>query len=250
MRKISLIILALMLVFNSIYVSAEEKTVSVDEIAKALGVLVDYDEKTDSLFVNGIDTTAVKGNGTTLYVNGFKCEYDAKITKKDGTFYLPEDVVRDKFGLSSAADGTLTKVEKEVPMIEISPDKIYAIINCQSGKALTAEENNLFTAEFTKAEGQKFKILDSGTEGFYHIRTVSTDRNLDVYNHWMDPGVKIIVWDVGGGDNQKFSIESTEGGFYITARGRALPIDEYEEGIVQNAIHGGESQKWRIVEIG
>lgn len=251
MKKIGLIILTLVLAFSSFYVSAEEMIlVSVDDIAEVLDVSVDYDEKTDSLFINGIDTTAVKGKGTNLYVNGFKCEYDAGIIKNDGTFYIPEDVVKTELKLTAAGDGTLTKVEREIPIIEISPDKTYAIINCQSGKALTAEGNNLFTAEFTKSEGQKFKILDSGTEGFYHIRTVETDRNLDVYNHWMDPGVKIIVWDIGAGDNQKFSIESAEGGCYITARGRALPIDEYEEGIVQNAVHGGESQKWQIVEIG
>lgn len=249
MKRISLIILALILVLSSIYVSAEEKTVSVDEIAQVLGVTIDYDEKTDSLFVNGIDTAAVKGKGTTLYVNGFKCEYDAGVIKKDGTFYLSEDVVEAEFSLAASSDGALIKMQEDVEAVEISPDKTYAIINCQSGKALTAEGNSLYTAEFTKAEGQKFKILDSGTEGFYHIRTVSTDRNLDVYNHWMDPGVKIIVWDQGKGDNQKFSIEPAEGGCYITARGRALPIDEYEEGIVQNAVHGGDSQKWKIVEI-
>lgn len=183
MKRISLIILALILVLSSIYVSAEEKTVSVDEIAQVLGVTIDYDEKTDSLFVNGIDTAAVKGKGTTLYVNGFKCEYDAGVIKKDGTFYLPEAVVEAEFSLTVSSDGALIKMQEDVEAVEISPDKTYAIINCQSGKALTAEGNSLYTAEFTKAEGQKFKILDSGTEGFYHIRTVSTDRNLDVYNH-------------------------------------------------------------------
>lgn len=250
MKRIGLIVLALILIYNSAGVLAEEVWVaSVDDIAEALGVTVDYDEKTDSLFVNGIDTAAVKGKETTLYVNGFKCEYDAGVIKENGTFYLSDAVVEAEFGLTASSDGSLIKLQKEVPAVEISPDKTYAIINCQSGKALTAEGNSLYTSEFTKAEGQKFKILDSGTEGFYHIRTVETDRNLDVYNHWMDPGVKIIVWDQGTGDNQKFSIESVEGGYYITARGRALPIDEYEEGIVQNAVHGGESQKWQIVEI-
>ncbi len=249
MKKVSLIVLAFVLVFNYVGVVAQEGAeISVETISNTLGLTVDYDEKTDSLFVNGIDTEAVKGNGTTLYINGFKCD-DISITKKDGDFYISEAVAMDKFGLIATDDGSLVKTEKEIPKIEILPEKTYAIINCQSGKALTADGNNLFTAEYTKSEGQRFKILDSGTEGFYHIRTVSTNRNLDVYNHWMDPGVKIIVWDVGNGDNQKFSIEAVEGGFYITAKGRSLPIDEYEVGIVQNAVHGGESQKWQIVEI-
>ena len=249
MKKVSLIVLAFMLVFNCVGVMAwEGAEISIEAVSNALGLTVDYDEKTDSLFVNGIDTEAVKGNGTTLYINGFKCD-DISITKKDGDFYVSEAVAMDKFGLMVTDDGSLVKTEKEIPKIEILPEKTYAIINCQSGKALTAEGNNLYTAEFTKAETQKFKILDSGTEGFYHIRTAATNRNLDVYNHWMDPGVKIIVWDVGNGDNQKFSIEAVEGGFYITAKGRSLPIDEYEAGIVQNAVHGGESQKWKIVEI-
>ncbi len=248
MRKILLIIMVFMLAFNVTAVTAQEAVVSLDAVSEALNLTVDYDEKTDSLFINGIDTEAVKGNGTTLYINGYNCGTSC-VTKSDGKFYITEQILNEKLKTATAADGSFVKIEEAKAIVQISPDKTYAIINCQSGKALTAEGNNLYTAEFTKSEGQKFKILDSGTEGFYHIRTVETNRNLDVYNHWMDPGVKIIVWDVGTGDNQKFSIEAVEGGCYITARGRSLPIDEYEVGIVQNAVHGGDSQKWQIVEI-
>ncbi len=245
MRKTVLLIVVMVIALGSFSAAAQENLVPAD----ALGLSVDYDEKTDCLFINGIDTEAVRGKGTTLYINGFNCGNE-DVIKRDGRFFITEKILNEKLSMSLGEDGALSVIEKPIEQIEISPDKTYAIINCQSGKALTGEGNNLFTAEYTKAGGQKFKILDSGTEGFYHIRVVETGRNLDVYNHWMDPGVKIIVWDVGSGDNQKFSIEPTEGGCYITARGRSLPIDEYEKGIVQNAVHGGDSQKWKIVEVG
>lgn len=245
MRKIVLLVTILALVSGSVSVLAQEGLVAVE----SLGLSVDYDRNTDCLFINGIDTEAAKGNGTTLYINGFNCG-SQDVVKRDGKFYITEKVLAEKLGMILSEDGTLKKVEKEIEAVEITPDKTYAIINCQSGKALTNDENKLFTSDYTNAENQKFKILNSGIEGFYHIRTALTNRNLDVYNHWMDPGVQIIVWDIGNGDNQKFSIEFTDGGCYITARGRELPIDEYEEGIVQNAIHGGDSQKWKIVEMG
>lgn len=245
MKKIGLFITILALVLGNFSAMAQEGLVAVD----TLSLPIDYDQNADSLFINGIDTEAVKGKGTTLYINGFSCG-SQDVVKRDGKFYITEKVLAEKLGVMLSEDGTLKKVEKEIEKVQISPDKTYAIINCQSGKALTNDGNKLFTSDYTNAENQKFKILDSGIEGFYHIRTVKTNRNLDVYNHWTDPGVQIIVWDVGNGDNQKFSVEFTEGGCYITARGRQLPIDEYGEGIVQNAIHGGDSQKWKIVEIG
>ncbi len=244
MRRIVLLIMAFVLASGSLPALAQENLVAVD----TLSLSVDYDQSIDCLFINGIDTEAVKGSGTTLYINGFNCGNE-DVIKRDGKFYITEKILKEKLNMMLSEEGTLEKVEKAIEEVEITPDKTYAIINCQSGKALTNDGNKLFTSEYTNADNQKFKILDCGTEGFYHIRTVKTNRNLDVYNHWTDPGVQIIVWDVGNGDNQKFSIEFTEGGCYITARGRQLPIDEYGEGIVQNAIHGGDSQKWKIVEI-
>lgn len=244
MRKIFIIITVLILSLNMLEALAQENLIAVD----TLGLTVDYDKSLDCLFINGIDTEAVKGSGTTLYIKGFNCGNE-DVVKRDGKFYITEKILNEKLGMTISENGKLEAIEKEIYSFEISPDKTYAIINCQSGKALTNEGNKLFTSDYTSAENQKFKILDCGTEGFYHIRTVKTNRNLDVYNHWTDPGVQIIVWDVGGGDNQKFSIEFTEGGCYITARGRQLPIDEYGEGIVQNAIHGGDSQKWKIIEM-
>lgn len=244
MRKIGLFITILALVLGNFSALAQENLVAVD----TLSLPVDYDQKTDSLFINGIDTEAVKGNSTTLYINGFNCG-SQDVIRRDGKFYITESILEEKLNMTLSENGILEVVEKETEKVEILPDKTYAIINCQSGKAFTNDGNNLYTSDYTNAENQRFKILDSGIEGFYHIRTVKTNRNLDVYNHWTDPGVQIIVWDVGGGDNQKFSIEFTEGGCYITARGRQLPIDEYGEGIVQNAIHGGDSQKWKIIEM-
>lgn len=245
MRKIFIVITVLILSLNMLPVSAQDNLIDVN----TLGLSVDYDKSLDCLFINGIDTSATKGKGTTLYINGFNCGNEG-LTKKGDKFYITEKILNEKLGMTISENGELEALEKEIYSVEISQEKIYAIINCQSGKALTNDGNSLFTSEYTNAENQKFKILNSGIEGFYHIRTALTNRNLDVYNHWMDPGVQIIVWDIGNGDNQKFSIEFTDGGCYITARGRELPIDEYEEGIVQNAIHGGDSQKWKIVEIG
>lgn len=274
MKKAVLLILSVLLICMALPVSAAKISVngneaegdivffdstayvSVEEMAKMLNLTVDYDEKTDSVFVNGIDTTARKGKGTTLYVNGLKytpTDLAAKYKVIDSKLYLPAHIAAEAFSQTvewSDETKTLkfTKNEKSVNAIEIDENKTYAIINAETGKAITAGDMDISTNNFTRAKNQKFQFVKSEVEGYYHIRNVATGKNLDVYNHGTTPGVKIIVWDQGAGDNQKFSVEFTSGGAIISARSCHLPIEDYEGGILQNAKHDGDNQKWLIVE--
>lgn len=248
MKKLLLIVLSLVLIFNvpTVYAAGD---IALDEVAEKMNYSLDYDEKTDSVFLNGIYTEAVKGKAATLYFNGFSCG-EGLLTKRGDKYFIKESDLKEKLGLVYNADGSFTRLEKNIPQVQISPDKTYAIVNCQSGKALTSVDNELYTEAFTQAENQKFTFVQSDVQGFYHIRVVATGKNIDIYNHGMAAGVEIIVWDPGNGDNQKFSVEYMGDGYYITARGRKLPMDEYGSEIIQNSIHNGNSQKWKIIEIG
>ncbi len=248
MKKLLLTVLSLVLLCNAV-VSYAAGDVALEEIAEKMNYSLDYDEKTDSVFLNGIYTEAVKEKSTNLYFNGFSC--GAGLLSKSGDkFFITESALKEKLGLIHNADGSFTQVEKNIPQVQISTEKTYAIVNCQSGNALTSVDNELYTDAFTKAENQKFTFVQSDVQGFYHIRVAATGKNIDIFNHGMAAGVEIIVWDPGNGDNQKFSVEYQGDGYYITARGRELPMDEYGSEIIQNSIHNGNSQKWKIIEIG
>lgn len=227
---------------------------SVEEVAQILGSSTDWDEKTQTVFVNGIYLFPKKGSGVTVYVDGEK-KIEGEAIVKDGKVYLPAHITAAAFGLSASWDdntGTvvlLSQADKE-QVTAVTGDKTYAIINKASGKALSATDNGLTTEEYTSAPYQEFKFVQTEFAGFYHIKSVLTGKNLDVNAHGTTPGVSIITWDPGTGDNQKFALEFVSGGTLISARSCHLPIEPSGGGIIQNTKTLSSNQKWEIIEFG
>ncbi len=228
--------------------------VPLSSMAQALGVRYSFDEKSQSAFVNGINLFPEKGDGVTIYVDGKKyTPSDAGVKIVNGTVYLPAHLMGEAFTkdvkwYKDTATLVFTKKVAPTPNTVIDPNKTYAIINAATGTALSAGENSLSNLPFTKAESQKFTFVPTEFAGYYHIKSSLTGKNFDVYNHGTAPGVSIITWEQGTGDNQKFTIEDVPGGTLISARSCHLPIEPYGEGVLQNARSGKDNQKWMIVE--
>lgn len=227
---------------------------SVEDVAHILGSSTDWDEKTQTVFVNGIYLFPKKGSGVTVYVDGEK-KIEGEALMQNGKVYLPAHIAAAAFDLSASWDGNtgtvvlLSRVDEE-QVTAVRDDKTYAIINKASKKALSATDSGLTTEDYTSAPYQEFKFVKTEFEGYYHIKSVLTGKNLDVNAHGTTPGTQIITWDPGTGDNQKFALEFFSGGALISARSCHLPIEPSGGGIIQNTKTLSSNQKWEIIEFG
>lgn len=225
--------------------------VSLSQLGKVMNKSVDTDRGTDSVFFNGINLFAEKGDEKNIYINGIRYEgTDVKI--ENGEVYLPAHSLADVLNKSVTwyeQTATLVFSQKTGLVEAIDPNKTYAIINMATNKAVSAKEEGLVTEAMTKADYQKFKFIKSDVEGYWHIQSVATGKNFDVNSHGTTPGVSIITWEMGTGDNQKFKVDVTPSGATISARSCHLPLEPYQKGIIQNSVNSESLyQKWRIVE--
>ena len=274
MKKVLLLILTIILAFSSIPAGAvtleidgtgvdapmlfEDSTayVPLTYVAKAINKRIDFDEKSQCVFINGINLFPEKGNSVTVYVNGKKyTPTDSTSAPKvqNGEVYLPAHLAAEAIGMDAVwynetATLVFTTPQLETPTTIIDQDKTYAIINQNTSEALSAGDNSLSVAPFTRADNQKFKFIKTEFDGYYNIQSILTGKNLDVNSHGTTPGVSIITWDMGTGDNQKFTIEDVPGGTLISARSCHLPIEPNNGGVLQNTRTESLNQKWQIVE--
>lgn len=275
MKKVLLLILSLILCLSHITANAvmlEVDGVQVDSdmifqdstayvplssMAEALGLRIDFDERSQSVFVNGINLFPEKSEEVKVYIDGKKYIPSGSIATpllmQNGEVYLPAHLLAEAFGKEAVwykDTATLvltTPIPQVVPTV-LDANKTYAIINRGTGVALTAGENSLSVQEFTKSANQEFKFVATEFEGYYNIQSVSTGNNLDVNAHGTTPGVSIITWAPGTGDNQKFMVEDIPGGTLISARSCHLPIEPNGSGVLQNTRSETDNQKWQIVE--
>ncbi len=232
--------------------------VPLSSVAKAMGVRYSFDQKTQSAFINGINLFPEKGEGVTVYVNGKKytpTDLSSTFILRNGTVYLPAHLAAEAVGMEAKwynDTATLVFSKKEVPVATtvIDESKTYAIVNSETFEALTAGDNSLSVKAHTNEAAQEFKFIKTEFDGYYHIQSVVTGKNLDVNAHGTTPGVSIITWEMGTGDNQKFMVENVSGGTLISARSCHLPIEASGSGVIQNTKTLSAKQKWYIVEFG
>lgn len=233
--------------------------VPLSSVAKAMGTRYDFDKKTQSAFINGINLFPEEGEEVKVYVNGEKYtpseSLETQLLVRNGTVYLPAHLAAEAVGMEAkwyADTIALVFTEKQLPIATtvVEENKTYAIVNLDTGRALTAGDNSLSTEDYTKSTNQEFKFIKTEFEGYYHIQSVLTGKNLDVNAHGTTPGVSIITWDPGTGDNQKFALENVSGGTLISARSCHLPIEEVGNGVIQNTKTVSDKQKWCIIPFG
>ncbi|MBQ7876451.1 MAG: RICIN domain-containing protein [Clostridia bacterium] len=233
--------------------------VPLSSIAEALGVRYAFDQKTQSAFINGINLFPDEGEDITVYVNGEKYtpsdNFATPLLVRNGMVYLPAHLAAEAVGMEAkwyADTATLVFTKKQLPVADtvVEENKTYAIVNLDTGKALTAGDNSLSAEDYTKSANQEFKFIKTEFDGYYHIQSVLTGKNLDVNSHGTTPGVSIITWDMGTGDNQKFALENVAGGTLISARSCHLPIEPKGSGVIQNTKTVSDNQKWVIIPFG
>lgn len=231
-------------------------------IANALGLDVQWDGATQSVFINGVSVLAKKTGNINIFING------AAFTAKDvngnvvypilqnGTTYLPVRAIADAFDKDVEwidATKTVKLTTKQAPVVEVTvidKTKTYAFVNTVTGKALTATDHyTLVSEDFTEKASQGFRFAFAPVDGFYFISSVSNGQNLDVSGHSTVPGGEIITWDATGAENQMFTIKDVEGGIYIVSYTSGLALQPSTENTVQNTLGVTDSQIWKLVEI-
>ena len=81
---------------------------------------------------------------------------------------------------------------------------------------------------------------------------VQSGRSLDIYGNGTANGTKVELWDYTGGNNQKFTITATSGGYYritpANATGSCLEVSgsSTANGALVDlwSYSGGNSQQW------
>ena len=233
--------------------------VPLSSVCEALSVRYAFDQKTQSAFINGINLFPEKSEEIKVYVNGEKYtpsdNFATPLLVRNGMVYLPAHLAAEAVGMDAkwyADTATLVFTKKQLPMADtvIDENKTYAIVNLDTHTALTSGDNSLSVQEYTKSANQEFKFIKTEFDGYYHIQSVLTGKNLDVNSHGTTPGVSIITWDMGTGDNQKFKVENAAGGTLISARSCHLPIEPKGSGVIQNTKTDADNQKWVIIPFG
>ncbi len=233
--------------------------VPLSSVAEALGVRYSFDEKTQSAFVNGINLFPQEGEEIKVYIDGEKYtpagNMADSVLVRNGMVYLPAHMAAEAVGMEAkwyADTATLVFTKKLLPVADtvVEENKTYAIVNLDTHQALTAGDNSLSVQDYTKNANQEFKFIKTEFDGYYHIQSVLTGKNIDVNNHGTTPGVSIITWDMGTGDNQKFTLENVSGGTLISARSCHLPIEPKGDGVIQNTKTVSDKQKWVIIPFG
>ncbi|MDC0709173.1 RICIN domain-containing protein [Stigmatella sp. ncwal1] len=120
-----------------------------------------------------------------------------------------------------------------------------ALSGCGVTDSKTAEESGQIQSE---------AIVSSITEGDYVIRSVMTNKCIDVASSSTADGAKVQQWDCNGTNAQKFRISPTSGGYWkIINVNSGKGLDIAENSTAQNAkVHqwsytGGNNQQFKFV---
>lgn len=91
----------------------------------------------------------------------------------------------------------------------------------------------------------------------YKIVNANSGKNLDVSGASAQDGASVIQWTDNGGDNQKWTLSATDGGYYkIVNVHSGKNLDVYQasaadgSNVVQWTDNGGANQQWKPVDAG
>ena len=223
-------------------------------VAGALNLTIEWDSATKSVFINGTPENAEKTDVVNVYINGEKIipmDINGNVVNpilKDGTTYLPIRAISEHFNKTvSWEQETHTVILTSREITEFEENKTYAFLNKASGKAISLTDNELTFTEFYHYSFQGFKITKA-EDGFYYI-TASNGKNFDVNGNSKNAGAKIITYNPGTADNQKFAIEKTDDGYIIYAKSSLLPIEDSAGVLKQNEKRESLVQRWEIKEM-
>lgn len=226
-------------------------------IAEFLSLDIAWDDATKSVFINGNPENAQLAEHVNIFIGGNLFQAHDALGNvvypvlQDGTTYLPIRAVGEAFGYSVFWDDATKTANlfSSLGDVVIEEGKVYAFVNCASGKAISVTDKGLETKKFDYFDYQGFKISPSDSDGYYYITSLVNDKNFDVNSNSKNAGASIITYNKGTADNQKFALEKTEDGYLIYALSSLLPIEDSAGLVKQNDKRESPVQKWQIVEL-
>lgn len=146
----------------------------------------------------------------------------------------------------------------EIPIIVI-PEDTYRIVNRNSGKILSVENDsknnaaNVHQWTYDGRTSQQWKISD---DGGYRILNMNANKVLDMDGNTMNDGGNAIIWPDTGGLNQRWLIEYAGDGYFNIINynsGKALDIDKGSSAdggnVIQRTLSNDQSQQWQLIPI-
>ncbi len=142
-------------------------------------------------------------------------------------------------------------------------DGRYAILNQNSGKALTVADTAMLRATqpgamvqqktFGALKNQYWYVIGHGN-GDYSVINENSLLGMDDWEVSMSPGAKVAQWSYWGGDGQKWQFADAASGNYTIKNKLNGLVAEVSGGstannaaVLQYPLHGGASQQWSLV---
>ncbi len=235
--------------------------VPVRAIANGLGLVISWDSETSTVFIGDKGSAAPeKGDAANIFINGKKfnpTDVNGKSVPpiiKDGTTYLPVRAVAQAFAKKvdwRSEDSTV--VIKDSARIDTS--KTYQLRLYGTDSVITpAADSSGSALALTVGKGAENELWRfspvAGEDGFYQIVNAKSGCAMDVNGESRTAGAKILQYNKGNGENQKFMLVLQENGTYkIFAKHSMLPFEASAGEVKQNTERTSAVQNWELVEI-
>lgn len=228
-------------------------------VANAFGLSVDWDDATQTVFLDGAIGSPTLGDQINIYIAGQPfTATDANGTVVypklvNDTTYLPVRAIAQAFNKVVAWDEATSTVTIETKVeYTIAPNGTapaagrFYIRNTASGAYLTLTAqtagSKLTTTE--TADANAVWSLEANGNYFQMIHEAST-LAADVNAASTAPGGELIVWNKSGDDNQQFSFTANADGAYsIAAKHSSLPMEVASGEILQTEKQPLANQYW------
>lgn len=182
---------------------------SYNDIIAQYGAAAAYNEGTGGLDYNGIPTIQAKTE-LALDMGGGVMFWE-----------LSQDTL-DETSLLSAIWDVVSDGDTPDPQVPVQSGQTYRITSVFSGKSLDVEKHsmenggNIQQWTFGGGANQKWILTDVGNN-LWQLRSVESGLCLDVAEFSQENGANLQQWSCAWSNNQSFSIEAQDSGYYIRA---------------------------------
>ncbi len=233
--------------------------VPVRAVATALNTAVDWDNATRTVFLGERGEAAPElGENVNVFINGKKfnpTDANGKAVHpviKDGATYLPVRAIAQAFARRVSWNGASSTVIIE-DTARVDADKTYKIVLNGADSVIAPSGDGsgsaLVTELFSGDEKQLWRFVPvPGEDGFYQIINAAGGCAMDVNGASRAAGAKILQYNSGDGENQKFMLYAlADGAYKIVSKNSVLPIEASAGEVRQNIDRDSPVQSWRLV---
>ncbi|MDO4562578.1 MAG: stalk domain-containing protein [Clostridia bacterium] len=235
---------------------------SIRSISDIFDVNVTWDSITKTVYVGTMGGNASLGEGINFYFDGE--EYEAKNVAgtllspiwKNGIPNLPIRAIATELSVGIEWDNDnraviLTNPEPEkvedallANAAELTANEMFAIRNAASGKyaSVVSEEAVSDTAFSDDPVGWYVQAVD---DEYFKIVYGDGTYVMDVCDHSVLPGGRLIIWNNSGTDNQLFKfVKQSDGTYIIKGKQSQLNLESDGAKLIQNRRSPAAMQRW------